>query len=360
MNAPSENPSPNGAFSLSRGLRPRSILSIDTLTKIYPNSRGVRGVSLTISKGEHFALMGRSGSGKSTLLRLIAGLEKPDSGGVSWNGVELTGLPPHERGLAFVPQKVVIFPHLNVFENLALPLRVLPRKVRPNSGEITRRVQATAERLRIEKYLKNRPFELSGGEQQRLALGRAMIREAKLWLLDEPFAGLDPPLQNELSQELDLLRRALDLTIISITHDLIDVMASADRIGLLDDGRLLQTGTPAEVYARPSNLTVGFLFGHPQMNLIHWTSQREENHRKLTLGIRPECLSTQGGMSLGTATILDCRPVAGSYWFTALIDGQTKLKGVSPTPLSGQVELYAKEWCWFDSETGERIDEQRT
>jgi multiple sugar transport system ATP-binding protein len=348
-------------------------LLLHEVTKIFPNRRGVQKVSLSIPKGSHFALMGRSGSGKSTLLRLIAGLEKLDSGSITWEGIAWDSLAPHQRGVAFVPQKVVNFPHLNVFENLALPLRLLPRKTRPSRPEIERKVHRTAEQLRLEQYLKSRPYELSGGEQQRVALGRAMIREAKLWLLDEPFAGLDPPLQKELSQELHLLRRALGLTIVCITHDPIDVMASADRIGLLEEGRLLQTGTPAEVYAQPSNLSVGFLFGNPSMNLLRGIAQKEGSSfvwesesgsirccspcsGALTLGLRPEWLTPQQqGLQLGNATVHDCRGVGPNYWFLAQIDSHTRLQGVSLTPLTGVVTLYAQKWCWFRTETGERI-----
>ena len=226
----------------------------------------VRDFSLSIADGEFVVLLGPTGAGKTTTLRLIAGLERPDRGNVVIKGRDVTEEAPAERDVAFVFQQYSLYPHLTVYDNLAFPLRSPARRM--NESVIRRRVQQVAELLHIEYKLDNRATALSGGEMQRVAIGRALVREPAVYLMDEPLSSLDAKLRAELRLELKRIQRELGTTILYVTHDQIEAMTMADRIGVMNEGALIQLGTPREIYERPNSAYVASRLGTPGINLI--------------------------------------------------------------------------------------------
>jgi multiple sugar transport system ATP-binding protein len=250
-----------------------------------PNVFALRGIDLVVEQGERVAVLGPSGSGKSTLLRVIAGLERSDAGSVWMDGRNMAEVPPYRREVAMVFQNPALYPHLSVFENMAFSVRArgMPRTERP------RRVSLVAETLGIEHLLARRPADLSGGERQRVALGRAVIREPRVLLLDEPFASLDDPLRVSLREEVVKLHRQLGLTLIHVTHDQGEALALGERVAVLHQGRLMQYGSPREVYDRPVHRFVGLFVGRPGMDLPRCEVTREETELIVRLlGTEPE------------------------------------------------------------------------
>ncbi len=211
-------------------------------------------------------LLGPTGAGKTTTLRLIAGLERPDKGRVTIGGQDMASLAPASRDVAFVFQQYSLYPHLTVYENLAFPLRSPARRMA--ADEIDRRVREVAKMVRIDHKLENRSTRLSGGEMQRVAIGRALVRKPAIYLMDEPLSSLDAKLRGELRLELKRIQSELGSTLLYVTHDQIEAMTMADRIGILDGGRLVQVGTPREIYSNPANLHVAARLGQPHINLI--------------------------------------------------------------------------------------------
>jgi multiple sugar transport system ATP-binding protein len=236
------------------------------VSKSYGAVEAVRNLSLSITNGEFVVLLGPTGAGKTTTLRLIAGLERPDSGNVLIQGRLVTEAVPAERDVAFVFQQYSLYPHLSVYDNLAFPLRSPARRM--DEQFIRRRIQQVAELLHIGHKLGNRATALSGGEMQRVAIGRALVREPAVYLMDEPLSSLDAKLRAELRLELKRIQRELGTTILYVTHDQIEAMTMADRIGVMNQGALVQLGTPREIYERPDNAYVASRLGTPGINLI--------------------------------------------------------------------------------------------
>ena len=236
------------------------------VSKQFGAVEAVRGLSLTIADGEFVVLLGPTGAGKTTTLRLIAGLERPDRGHVMIRGRDVTADVPAERDVAFVFQQYSLYPHLTVYDNLAFPLRSPARRM--DEGFVRRRVQQVAELLHIEQKLGNRATALSGGEMQRVAIGRALVREPAVYLMDEPLSSLDAKLRTELRLELKRIQRELGTTILYVTHDQIEAMTMADRIGVMNEGVLIQHGSPREIYERPKSAYVASRLGTPAINLI--------------------------------------------------------------------------------------------
>jgi len=234
--------------------------------KSYGPVEAVRGLSLSVSDGEFVVLLGPTGAGKTTTLRLIAGLEQPDRGKVVIQGRIVTQEVPAERDVAFVFQQYSLYPHLTVYDNLAFPLRSPARRMAEKA--VRRRVQQVSELLHIEHKLGNRATALSGGEMQRVAIGRALVREPAVYLMDEPLSSLDAKLRAELRLELKRIQRELGTTILYVTHDQIEAMTMADRIGVMSEGALVQLGTPREIYERPNSAYVASRLGTPAINLI--------------------------------------------------------------------------------------------
>jgi alpha-glucoside transport system ATP-binding protein len=240
-------------------------ISLRNISKAYGAHNVISNVDLDIEPGEFVVFVGPSGCGKSTLLRMIAGLEGINGGTISIDGAVANDIAPAKRGIAMVFQSYALYPHMNVYENLAFSLRI----AHAPKAEIDRRVRVAADMLQLTPYLKRQPRELSGGQRQRVAIGRAIVREAKVFLFDEPLSNLDAALRVATRLELAKLKERLaGTTMIYVTHDQVEAMTLADRIVVLNGGRIEQVGTPVELYQRPRNLFVAGFIGSPAMNFV--------------------------------------------------------------------------------------------
>jgi multiple sugar transport system ATP-binding protein len=257
------------------------------ISKRFGHVEAVRGLSLAVNHGEFVVLLGPSGAGKTTTLRLITGLERPDAGSISINGRDATGDPPGSRDIAFVFQQYSLYPHLTVYDNLAFPLRSPARRI--PEAVIRKRVGQTAELLHIANKLGNRATRLSGGEMQRVAIGRALVRDPAIYLMDEPLSSLDAKLRAELRLELKRIQVELGATILYVTHDQVEAMTMASRIGVIKDGELLQVGSPREIYENPGDRYVAGRLGTPQINF-------------LPAGLVPEVAMPAGTETIGIRT----------------------------------------------------------
>ena len=245
---------------------PLADLKLKEVSKRFGDVEAVRDLSLSVADGEFVVLLGPTGAGKTTTLRVIAGLERPDMGDVFIDGRIVTGQPPAQRDVAYVFQQYSLYPHLTVYDNLAFPLRSPARRL--NERDVRRRVQQVAALLRIEQKLGSRATHLSGGEMQRVAIGRALVREPAAYLMDEPLSSLDAKLRADLRVELKRIQLEVGGTILYVTHDQIEAMTMAYRIGVIQHGRLVQVGTPREIYEHPCNAYVAGRLGMPPINLI--------------------------------------------------------------------------------------------
>lgn len=236
------------------------------VSRAFGDVQAVADLNLHVADGEFLVLLGPSGAGKTTTLRLIAGLERPDAGRIRMDGHDITDSLPASRDCAFVFQQYSLYPHLTVFDNLAFPLRSPLRRTDP--AEIRRRVEEVAAMLHIEAKLQRRATALSGGEMQRVAIGRALVRRPRVFLMDEPLSSLDAQLREELRVELRRLQRSTGATVIYVTHDHVEATTMADRIGILERGVLQQVGAPQEVYGNPGTLPVAQRLGSPAINVL--------------------------------------------------------------------------------------------
>ena len=242
----------------------KGAVKLEGVGKSFGETRVLRDVDLEIRAGEFFSLLGPSGSGKTTTLRIIAGLETATEGRVTLSGRDATLLPPGDRDIAMVFQSYALYPHMSVFDNIAFPLKM----VRTPAAEIAPQVREAAARVRIEHLLERKPGQLSGGQQQRCALARAIVRKPALFLLDEPLSNLDAKLRVDTRVELKRLQRSLDVTAIYVTHDQEEAMSLSDRMAVFMDGRIVQIGSPEEVFGRPATVQVASFLGNPPMNLL--------------------------------------------------------------------------------------------
>ncbi len=282
-------------------------LTLHNVSKSFGPVHAVQDVTLDINDGEFVSLLGPSGCGKTTTLRMVAGLELSDSGKIHIGNREVTALPPRERDVAMVFQDYALYPHMNVMENVGYPLKV--RGVQ--RAELETRVREVAERLQIDSLLERRPSQLSGGQQQRVALARAVVHHAQITLYDEPLSNLDTQLRNEARVFLKHLQREVGVTSLYVTHDQAEAMALSDHIVVLNQGKVMQVGSPMAIYRAPANTFVASFIGSPPMNLLKCTVDHAEqvlqfegsarlafsklrgaaalgNKREVTLGIRPE------------------------------------------------------------------------
>jgi len=237
------------------------------LVKRFGKTVALRGIDLEIRDGEFVVLLGPSGCGKTTTLRIVAGLEKPDEGHVFFGEKDVTYLPPKDRNVSMVFQSYAVWPHMKVKDNIAFPLRI--RKV--PEDEIQRRVKWAAELLQIETLLERYPHQLSGGQRQRVAVARAIVIEPDVLLMDEPLSNLDALLRVKMRSELKKLQRRIGVTTIYVTHDQVEAMTMGDRIAVMNAGKIMQVGTPEDIYLRPANTFVGGFVGSPQMNFFDAT-----------------------------------------------------------------------------------------
>ena len=247
-------------------------LSIRNLTKRYGNLTALENFSLEIDSGEFMVLLGPSGCGKTTVLRCIAGLTDISSGEIYIGDEIVNKLPPKDRDVAMVFQNYSLYPHMNIYDNIAFPLKM--RKTDKN--QINDRVQEIASLLNINNLLKRRPKEISGGQMQRVALGRALVREPKVFLMDEPLSNLDAKLRTEMRIEIKKLQKKVAITTLYITHDQAEAMSMADNVAIMEAGKMLQLGSPQKVYNEPANQFVGSFIGNPPMNFLKFRVVRDK------------------------------------------------------------------------------------
>ena len=342
---------------------------LEGVVKQHGTTTVLHGIDLSIAPGEFFVLLGPSGSGKTTTLRILAGLESVSAGRVLMDGADVTTQEPGERDVAMVFQSYALYPHMTVAQNIGFPLKM----VAAPSAEIERAVAAAAAKVGIGHLLERRPGQLSGGQQQRCALARAIVRQPRLFLLDEPLSNLDAKLRLETRLELHALQRALGATTVYVTHDQEEAMTLADRIAVFMDGRIVQVGTPREVFARPQTIEVAAFIGTPQMNLLPGRWQGDvvtvQGHalpvaaaaaapRDVMLGVRPNDLRARSaGLPARIERIEDLGD-SSIVSFTAV--GRTlKLKTDQASSMreGDDVHLgFAPEAAHlFDPETGARV-----
>ena len=239
-------------------------VKLENVTKRFGELIALDDMTLDVQDEEFFVLLGQTGAGKTTTLRCIAGLDKPEEGSIYLDDVRVNEKTPAERDVAFVFQSHILYPHLTVYENMAFPLH--PRKL--SAEEIDRRVKDIAQMLHIEHLLMRKPNQLSGGETQRVGLGRAMVRRPQVFLMDEPISNLDAKLRTEMRAEIRWRQRELGTTTFYVTHDQVEAMSMADRIAVLENGKIQQLGIPSDIYNHPTNLFVAGFIGSPNMNCI--------------------------------------------------------------------------------------------
>ena len=254
-------------------------VKLENITKRFGDLIALDDITLDVRDQEFFVLLGQTGAGKTTTLRCIAGLDTPEEGTISLDGVSVSDKTPAERDVAFVFQSHILYPHLSVYENMAFPLH--PRRL--SVEEIDRRVRDIAQMLHIEHLLTRNPNQLSGGETQRVGLGRAMVRRPQVFLMDEPISNLDAKLRTEMRAEIRWRQRELGTTTFYVTHDQIEAMSMADRIAVLEAGRIQQLGTPSDIYNHPANLFVAGFIGNPSMNCIPCDISSTNGQLQLTL-----------------------------------------------------------------------------
>jgi len=275
--------------------------------KRFGETHAIRDMNLTVGSGEFVVLLGPTGAGKTTTLRLVAGLERADTGAILIDGTDVTALPPATRNVAFVFQQYSLYPHYSAYDNMAFPLRA--PGMRLSKDEIDARVRHVAGLLHIEDKLRNRATQLSGGEMQRVAIGRALVRQPTIFLMDEPLSSLDAKLREDLRVELKRIQRDLGATILYVTHDQLEAMTLADRIGVLREGEVVQIDSPRAIYESPRNVYVARRLGSPRINLLDVGLLDVGSHAMAgaaRVGVRPEdvLLRCDGGAA-GTVLAIE-------------------------------------------------------
>jgi multiple sugar transport system ATP-binding protein len=348
-------------------------IELKGVTKRFGGQRALRDLDLTVEDGEFFVLLGRTGAGKTTTLRVIAGLETPDTGQVLIDGQDVAGWNVAERDTALVLQQYSLYPRLTVRGNLEFPLRPKIRAL--DEAEIARRVEAAAQTLQITHLLDRKVERLSGGEMQRVSIGRAIVREPRVFLMDEPLSALDAKLRESLRVQLKRLHNDLGATFLFVTHDQVEAMSMGDKIGVLRNGRLVQVGAPDEIYNRPANTFVARSVGSPPMNLIDGTltggaariggadlpvaNAGAAEGRELMFGVRPENLLLEGGAPL-EGRVFDIED-QGVIRILAIDMGETRLHATVPARTRIALdETVRMGWqpdkvLLFDRRTGERV-----
>lgn len=348
-------------------------LVIKNLVKRFGKTTAVNNLNLKIKEGEFVGLLGPSGCGKTTLLRCIAGLETPDEGEIWIGDTLVNGLPPKDRDVAMVFQTYALYPHMTIYGNLAFPLKMgkMPRR------EIDVKIKKFAQMLDIEELLDRKPTQLSGGQQQRVALGAVIVREPKVFLMDEPLSNIDAKLRVHMRTEIKKLQKDLGVTTLYVTHDQIEAMTMADRIALIIEGTLQQYGSPSDIYNHPANTFVGTFVGSPPMNLIECSliemngllslefgefvyklnkniagiTEKKAEGSELILGIRPEDLTLHlnqvEGSHEGKVSIIE--PL-GRESVAYVGVGADILKIFVPKTLAFSVKVGDTVWVSFDED----------
>ncbi len=354
-------------------------LQVSALHKSYGNVKVLDGIDLDIASGEFLVLLGPSGCGKSTLLRIIAGLEDESAGDVLIDDKSIAHLPPAKRGIAMVFQSYALYPHLTVRGNMALVLK----QAGYSKEEIEARVAESARALELEPLMDRKPSELSGGQRQRVAIGRAIVRDPKVFLFDEPLSNLDAALRGQVRLEIAQLHQRLSATMVYVTHDQVEAMTLADRIVVMNGGEIQQIGTPRDLYEHPANLFVAGFIGSPAMNfvaiekiaggsavLVSGASQvlpagLPKTHGAATLGVRPGGCKILGATSktkgmagevlleeyLGDATYVHVRLDSGENIVVREDPAKRHAPGARVT-----IEMDPAAIHLFDAATGKRLD----
>jgi multiple sugar transport system ATP-binding protein len=354
-----------------------SQVELRNITKRFGATTALNDVSVMIHDGEFFVLLGPTGAGKTTTLRVIAGLEKPDDGALFFDGENVNERTPAERNTAFVFQYYSLYPTMTVYDNLAFPLRAPGRNI--SESEIKTRVEASAAKVRITHLLQRTTKNLSGGEMQRVAIGRALVREPRIFLMDEPLSNLDAKLREALRVELKHLQREKRSTLLFVTHDQIEAMTMADRIGVMREGVLAQVGSPREIYDSPATTFVAKLVGAPRINLLNaevsdgkiyvadselrlnWQSSANGRFA-FTLGFRPEDVKfdPNGELSgevvllepLGVETIVHIRN--GKQTLLGTISGMSDMRIGS----SARFNIARERLHFFNKTEGRRMSDE--
>ncbi|MEO5806475.1 sn-glycerol-3-phosphate ABC transporter ATP-binding protein UgpC [Devosia sp.] len=341
-------------------------VELKKVVKAYGDLEVVHGIDLAIEPGEFVVFVGPSGCGKSTLLRMIAGLEPITGGDLLIDGVRMNDIPPAKRGIAMVFQSYALYPHMSVYKNLAFGLETAGL----SRAEIEPRVRRAAEILQIVPLLQRKPKQLSGGQRQRVAIGRAIVREPKLFLFDEPLSNLDAELRVQMRVEIAKLHNDLGNTMVYVTHDQVEAMTMADKIVVLSAGNIEQVGAPLELYNNPRNKFVAGFIGSPKMNFLSARQSLEADKtgsatlragghdiilprpinagsvEALTFGVRPEhiTISDNSGVKLGEVRVDLVEQLGGATMlYTTLADGQTlsiSLEGQRQVALGSMVTAY--------------------
>jgi len=331
-------------------------IQLKNVTKRYGKGKSanqvIHGVNADIQDGEFIVIVGPSGCGKSTLLRMVAGLEEVSDGEISIGGRVVNNLEPAERDIAMVFQNYALYPHMSVFENMAYGLKIAKVPL----DEIKARVDKAAKILEISPFLNRKPRELSGGQRQRVAMGRAIVRQPQVFLFDEPLSNLDAKLRAQTRLEIQKLHRELGITSLFVTHDQVEAMTLAQRIIVMNGGRMDQFGTPDEVYNHPATTFAASFIGSPPMNLLKHAMGVKPG---TLMGIRPEHLhmgangweaTVEAVELLGAERLVYCR-VGGEQLIVRMDEGK-------PAPVAGaavHIAMQEDRVHWFDAENGKRL-----
>ncbi len=310
---------------------------LKNVRKIFGEVEVIPGVDLEINDGEFVVFVGPSGCGKSTLLRLIAGLEDVSGGAIEIDGVDVAREPPAKRGLSMVFQSYALYPHMTVRGNIAFPLKMAGQE----KDVIEAKVQKAAATLNLTNYLDRRPGQLSGGQRQRVAIGRAIVREPKAFLFDEPLSNLDAALRGQMRLEISELHNTLATTMVYVTHDQVEAMTMANKIVVLNAGRIEQVGSPLELYETPANLFVAGFIGSPKMNLIAGAAAAKLGAP--TIGVRPEHLEVSGEKGTWEGTVEIAEHLGSDTFAYVSVNGVGRLT----VRVSGEYPLSVGTRIWL-------------
>lgn len=344
-----------------------SSVTLKNICKKYDSKVVISGVNLEIKDKEFIVLVGASGCGKSTILRMIAGLEEISDGEILIGDKKVNDIPPKDRDIAFVFQSYALYPHMTVRENIAFGLKM--RKI--DKATIEKKVQEATEILNLTEYLDRKPKQLSGGQRQRVALGRAIVRNPKVFLMDEPLSNLDAKLRVQMRAEIKKLHEKLQTTFIYVTHDQTEALTMGDRIVVLDKGVIQQVAPPEEIYNNPSNTFVAGFVGSPQMNFIDATAENNKikfagiefftnkniEQQNIILGIRPEKMVTNGEIKLTSR--IEMYELLGSEKIAYFNIENNKCSAKLPPDFdikdNLELSINPSDIYFFDSNTGKQI-----
>lgn len=330
-----------------------SSVVLKNVTKIYDKKKVIDDVDLTIEDKEFIVLVGASGCGKSTLLRMIAGLEDITGGEIFIGDKKVNDVQPKDRDIAFVFQSYALYPHMTVRENIAFGLKM--RKI--DKATIEKKVREAAEILDLGEYLDRKPKQLSGGQRQRVALGRAIVRNPKVFLMDEPLSNLDAKLRVQMRSEIKKLHEKLQTTFIYVTHDQTEALTMGDRIVVLDKGKIQQVDSPEEIYNNPANTFVAGFVGSPQMNFIDSKDFPYETNDDVLIGIRPEKMICGGNIKL--TVNVEISELLGSEKIAYFNIGDKKCSAKLPADYNIgktlELSINPEDLYFFNKEDGKRI-----